>query len=319
MSAGAGSGSQNAHMNTWSDTPGMSIGDSPRSRFARHEEHLQISARVLAIALALALWVAFGNLVLAIIDGLGDDPVLRLIIGLILVVSIAAALWRREAVCAALRARPWLVVLVAAGQQGAVVADGALDSAYAAVSMTSIGLAAIIARPRTVWLCVAVLDIVYAAAVLSERTPAALVESGDLAQALGALLGYPFTGLVVLGLAGWFTRFVSNADGIVDSLRHGSPALTPTLTQALQLPVSRPRRLLAAAPPFVDLTEREISTVEALADGRRPKQIAFDWGISLPTVRKHLRHAKRKTGARTLAELSAMTSSSDWPRSSRDA
>lgn len=302
-------------MNTWSDTRGLGIGDSPYGRWARREEHFQISAGVLAIALALALWVAFGNLILAIINGLGEDPTRRLVIGLILVLSIAAALWRRVSVCAALRARPWLVVLVAVGQQGAVVADGALDSAYAAVSMTSIGVAAIIARPRTVWLCVAVLDVIYGAAVLSERSPAALVESGELAHALGALLGYPFVGLVVVGLAGWFTRFVSNADEIVDSLRRGSPALTPALTEAMQLAAPPPIRLLIAAPAFSDLTEREVRTVEALADGRRPKQIAFDWGVSLPTVRKSLRHAKRKTGARTLVELAAMTSSPDWPRS----
>lgn len=281
---------------------------------ARQAGHFQISERVLAIALTLALWVAFGNLLLAIIDGLGDNPARRLAIGLILVLSIVLALWRREAVCAALRARPWLVVLVAAGQQAAVAADGALGSAYAAVSMTSIGLAAIVARPRTVWLCVAVLDVGYAGAILVERSPAELVSSGDLAHALGALLGYPFTAFVVLGLAGWFTRFVSNADVIIETFRAGAPALTPALTQAVQFPAPRPVGLLGAPSAFTDLTAREIRVVEALADGRRPKQIAFDWKISLHTVRKHLQRAKRKTGARTLAELAAMTTSADWPR-----
>ena len=269
---------------------------------------------MLTIALALALWVASGNLVLAIIDGLGDDPVRRLVIGLILVLSIVVALRQRRAFCAALRARPRLVILVAAGQQAAVATDGALGSPYVAVSMTSIGLAAIVARPRTVWLCVAVLDCVYAAAIVAEQSPAQLASSGDLAQALGALLGYPFTAFVVLGLAGWFTRFVANADVIIDTLRAGGRVLTPALTQAIQLSAPRPVGLLSPPPAFTDLTANEIRVVEALADGRRPKQIAFDWRVSVHTVRKHLKHAKRKTGARTLAELATMATSADWPR-----
>lgn len=289
---------------------GVPIGESA----TRRADHFQISEHVLTIALALALWVAFGNLVLAIIDGLGERPERRLAIGVILVLSIVAALWRRRAFCAALRARPWLVVLVAAGQQGAVAADGALGSAYVAVSMTSIGLAAIVARPRTVWLCVAVLDSIYAGAILREHSPSELVDSSDLAQALGALLGYPFTAFVVLGLAGWFTRFVSNADVIIDRLRAGGPALTPALTKAIQLSAPRPPGLLPPPSAFTELTAKEIHVVEALADGRRPKQIAFDWNVSVHTVRKHLKHAKRKTGARTLAELATMTTYSDWPR-----
>jgi DNA-binding NarL/FixJ family response regulator len=275
----------------------------------------QVSARVLAIALALSLWMAFGNLVLAIIDGLGHDPVRRLLVGLVLVLSIAAALWQRDALCAALRARPWLVVLVAAGQLSAVVADGALDGAYDAVSVTSIGLAAVVARPITVWLCVAVLDTGYATAVLVDRSPAALVKSGQLAGVLGTVLGYPFAALIVLGLAGLFTRFVSNADPILNTMRDGTPALTPALTQSIQLSSGRPVGLLTAPSPFVDLTTNEVRVVEELAHGRRPKQIAFDRGVSLATVRKHLRHAKRKTGARTLPELAAMTSASEWPQS----
>lgn len=305
-------------MTTYSHTRALPPGDVLiDGSVNRGADHFQISEQVLTIALALALWVAFGNLVLAIIDGLGDNQGRRLAIGLILVLSIVAALWRRRAFCAALRARPWLVVLVAAGQQGAVAADGALGSAYVAVSMTSIGLAAIVARPRTVWLCVAVLDFVYAAAILSERSPAELVNSGELAQALGALLGYPFTAFVVLGLAGWFTRFVANADVIIDRLRAGGPALTPALTEAIQLSAPRPVRLLPPPSAFTELTANEIRVAEALADGRRPKQIAFDWNVSVHTVRKHLKHAKSKTGARTLAELAAMTTQIDWPRTKR--
>jgi DNA-binding CsgD family transcriptional regulator len=47
--------------------------------------------------------------------------------------------------------------------------------------------------------------------------------------------------------------------------------------------------------------------VDLLASGLAPKQIALARGVSLATVRKHLMQAKRKTGARTLAELVVTT------------
>jgi DNA-binding CsgD family transcriptional regulator len=53
--------------------------------------------------------------------------------------------------------------------------------------------------------------------------------------------------------------------------------------------------------------------MEGLASGRAPKQLAHQWGASLATVRTHIKNAKRKTGARTLYELAAMTARPDWP------
>jgi len=269
----------------------------------------------LAITLVLSLWIAFGNLVLAIAEGLGPNPLRRLMIGIVLVLCIAAALWQRDVVCAALRARPWLVVLVSVAQLVAAVVDGVMGGPYVAVTLTSIGLAAVVARPRTVWLCVAVLDVGYAEAVLLDSSPAALVQTGELAGVLGALLGYPFAALVVLGLAGLFRRHVANMGAALDAIRHGAPMLTPALTVAVQLGAGRPVGLLAAPSSLVDLTSDEVRVVEGLASGRRPKQIAFAWGVSLATVRKHIRLAKRKTGARTLPELAAMTARPDWPES----
>lgn len=272
----------------------------------------KVSEEVLAIALMLSLWMAFGNFVLAIIDGLGSHPARRLLIGIALVLSIVLALWQRAPFCRALRTRPWLVVLVATGQLGAVIADGALNGTYDAVSVTSLGLAAIVARPRTVWLCVLVLDAGYAGAVLVEHPPASLAASGELARVLGTLLGYPFGALITLGLAALFARYVANVDGILGAVRKGLPALTPALTHALQLGAGPAVGLLTAS-SLADLTPDEIRAVEDLAKGRRPKQIAFEWGMSLATVRKHLKHAKRKTGARTLPELAAMTAAPEWP------
>jgi DNA-binding CsgD family transcriptional regulator len=275
-----------------------------------------VSERVLGLTLALSLWVASGNLAVAVIGGLGRHPLRHLLVGLVLVLGTAAALWQRAAVCAALRARPWLVVLVAAAQLSAVVVDGVPGSAYDSVSATSLGLAAIAARARTVWLCVAVLDLGYAAAVLVNISPTALPASGHLPRLLGTLLVFPLAAVVALGVTRLYLRFVANAPGVLDRMRRGSPALTPALAQAIRIGAGRPVALLTAPSAFVDLTEREARVVEELARGRRPKQIALDWGVSLATVRTHIRHAKRKAGARTLPELAAMTTAPEWPTSS---
>ena len=55
------------------------------------------------------------------------------------------------------------------------------------------------------------------------------------------------------------------------------------------------------------LTPREREMVGQLANGLLPKQIAFQSGASLSTVRSALQSAKRKTGARTLHELAALS------------
>lgn len=55
------------------------------------------------------------------------------------------------------------------------------------------------------------------------------------------------------------------------------------------------------------LTPRELDVVHGLALGRAPKQLAADRCVSLATVRAQIQSAKRKTSARTLVELVAIT------------
>lgn len=294
--------------------PAAGSAASGPSQFGRGQA--QVSAHVLVITLMLSLWIALGSLLLAIAEGLGRHPTRRLVIGLILVGMVAAALWQRDRVCAALRARPWLVVVVAVVQLVAVVGDGVIGGPYVAVTITSIGLASIVANATTVWLCVVVFDAGYAVEILVDRTPAALFRSGDLAGVLGAMLGYPFAAFVVLGLAGLYTRFVADADASLDAIRRGAPALTAALGRAVALGAGHPPRLLGAPSRLAGLSDAETRVVEGLASGIRPKQIAHAWGVSLPTIRKHIRLAKRKTGALTLPELAAMTAWPDWPGSS---
>lgn len=286
------------------------------ARPERDSGQFEVAEQVLGLMLALTLWLASGSLALAIIGGLGQHPVRHLLVGLVLVLGTAAVFWRRASLYAALRDRPWLVVLIAAAQLSAVVVDGVPGSAYDSVSTMSLGLAAIVARSRTVWLCVVILDLGYAVAVLVNVSPAELVAFGQLPRVLGTLLVVPLAAVVALGVTRLYLRFVSNAAGVLHKMRSGSPALTPALAQAIQIGAGRRVPLLTAPSAFVDLTHRELLVVEDLARGRRPKQIAFDWGVSLATVRTHIRNAKRKTGARTLPELAAMTTAPEWPASS---
>ena len=80
------------------------------------------------------------------------------------------------------------------------------------------------------------------------------------------------------------------------------------------LPHHRPLHLTSPAPgrpqpatSRADLTASERAVVGGLARGRAPKQLAIDCGVSLPTIRAHIQNAKRKTRARTLHELVAIT------------
>lgn len=55
----------------------------------------------------------------------------------------------------------------------------------------------------------------------------------------------------------------------------------------------------------IGLSVKESAVVRGLARGRAPKQVAADHGVTLATIRCHIRSAKRKTNARTLAQLVA--------------
>jgi DNA-binding CsgD family transcriptional regulator len=265
---------------------------------------------VFAGALALSLWVASGSVVLAIANGLGDHPTRRLVSGLLLVGASAFMLLRRDAVARVLRCRPWLVLPLAAAQLGPAIVDGLIGGAYVAFSLTSVGIAVIVARARTVWLCVALLMASYATGVLAGRSPAALVDDGQLASVLGAMISYPVAALLFMGLRRCFTRFIATIESTLDDIRAGAPAFTPALAHVI-----RGMPLALAPPPPAELTPTERRVVEGLATGRAAKELAHAWGVSLATVRTHIKNAKRKTGTRTLRELATLPSRPDWSKS----
>jgi DNA-binding CsgD family transcriptional regulator len=255
---------------------------------------------VLAAALALSLWLASGSVVLAVFDGLGPNPGRRLGIGLFFVVVTAVALWRRAALSVALVARPWLVVPIAVGQLAAAAVDGVVGGPYGAFSLTSIGLAVVVARARTVWICVLLLVLGYLAAALSQHSLDEMADDHQLGSVIGAVVSYPVAALLLMGLRRRFTRFLDRIDATLDAIRQGEPAFTPALSRALG-PVT------AALPPApVTLTRTEQRVVDALVGGSAPKQIARELSVSIATVRTHIKHAKRKLGASTLPELAAI-------------
>ena len=255
---------------------------------------------VLAATLALTLWLASGSVVLAVLDGLGPHPERRLAIGLLFVVVTGLALWQRAALSAALVARPWLVIPIAVGQLAAAAADGIVGGPYGAFSLSSVGLAVVVARARTVWICVVVLILGYLAAALSQFSLDEMIDEHRLGSVIGALVSYPVAALLLMGLRRRFTRFLDAVEPTLDAIRQGAPAFTPSLSHALG---STP----AALPPArVTLTPAEQRVVDALVAGSAPKQIAHELGVSIATVRTHIKHAKRKLGASTLPELAAI-------------
>lgn len=275
-------------------------------------EQDRLALDVLTVALGLSAWVAFGSLVLATVDGLGEHPLRRWLIGAALVSASVLALVERRRVCDALGRRPWLVVVVAAAQIAAACLDQPVGGAFVAVSLTSIGLAVVAARAATVWACVAVLVAGYALAVFPGHSPAQLADDGDLGGVLGVLLSYVVIALLLLGLRRLFKRFADSAEEILLAIRAGAPTLTPALAQAVAHP-GGPLLLTAAPAAPVRLTPTEIRVVEGLAAGSAPKQLAREMNVGITTIRTHIKHAKRKTGAHTLRELAGLATHAGWP------
>lgn len=269
-------------------------------------QRLRLPIDVVTVVLGLSLWMAVGCLVLAIAEGLGEHPMRRLVLGLSLVIMCIVALRWRMAVCSALRTRPWLVLPLAALQLTVIAVDGLIGEPYIAFLLTSIGIAAIVARARTVWMCVALLDVGYLALALLESSPSEHVADGNLGTVLGVLVGNVAAAVPLMLLRQRFSRVMTDALRILEDVREGAPAFTPALARV----IAPERSALPSGGPHLTPSERRV--VEALATGLTPKQIAYDGRVSVATIRTHIKNAKRKLGARTLAELSAMTARSDW-------
>ncbi len=298
-------------MSIGTPSPPEDVGLPPAPSAALTVNPDRLPTDLLAVAFGLALWVACGSLALAIADGLGEHPARRLLVGIGLVAMSAALLWQRDRAARVLQVRPWLVIPLAIVQLSGAAVDGVIGGAYVAVSLTTIGVAVVVARTRTVWLCVLICDLEYLLAISAAWTLTELREADELPGVVGALIGYPVAATIFLALRRRFLRFEQGiADTLLD-LRTGGRAFTPALERTL---AGEP--LMLPAPHARPLTDTERRVIEGLASGRAPKQLAHEWGVSVATIRTHIRNAKRKTGARTLRELATWPSRPDWDSTS---
>ena len=246
----------------------------------------------MTIASLVCTWVAAGSFAHAIADGLGEQPARRLTVGSVVVLFSVATLLGRRHVTAILRCRSWPLVVFAVGQLALASAEGLVGGPYTAWTLISVGVAVIAGSERVVWLCVGMLCTGYAAvAMLVESSPTELVRDGYLGDVVGALLAYPLTALVLLTLRRRYIRFATGAPVMIEQLRREGGVQPPALTGRFDL----------------GLTRAERRVVDGLAEGWAPKQMAHNWGVAQATIRTHIRHAKRKTGARTIPELVALT------------
>ncbi|MGD2114981.1 MAG: response regulator transcription factor [Acidobacteriota bacterium] len=109
------------------------------------------------------------------------------------------------------------------------------------------------------------------------------------------------------GADGYLSKSVAGKE-ILDQARivlGGGGSLTPgvarTLLELVRNPLPRPRDA-AAAPGRVDLTDRERDVLRGLVQGLAYKQIASTLGISIDTVRSHVKHVYRKLQVHGVAE-----------------
>lgn len=90
--------------------------------------------------------------------------------------------------------------------------------------------------------------------------------------------------------------------GAIRALLAGGSPLTPATARALLEVVRKTSAPPSSKPTRLDLSEREQSVLRGLAAGRAYKQVADDLGVSLDTVRTHIRSLYRKLQVHSVAE-----------------
>lgn len=270
----------------------------------------RLSLELFGIGMALSVWLALGSASVIAFDGLGDHPWRRAVVGVL--VSLAAIggwvwqvpLWR------ALVRREWLILVLGGAQVVLAATDGLPGSPYFAFTLTTVGFAAVTTSPRMLWACVVLQTTLFATGVLVARTPSDLYRADELGAALGGLFAYPAGALILQTIGRLFgSWFVGMDDRLALLAGERSAVASPALGAAL----ARVALPAGADPPEVPLSAREVEVVEGLVRHGKPAAIALELELSEATVRSHVQSAKRKTGARTLLQLAALTAHPAWP------
>ncbi len=156
--------------------------------------------------------------------------------------------------------------------------------------------------------------------LIEQGSVRALFDDDTRYVAVTGLLNPPVIVLVALALQGVFHAVVAASPGTLWKLRNGGPATTPGLTTLLgnppialltsadraPSPTTAPTDAITAddAP---ELTADERRVVELLADGLVPKEVARLIDRAPTWVYSRIASAKRKTNARTIEHLVALT------------
>jgi DNA-binding CsgD family transcriptional regulator len=266
--------------------------------------------QVLRATVLIGLLIACSNLAGATPSGRVQGPAT-------LLGSMWCLLWILAATFPAITARclmRWRITALALAVANAVTValTGGIDSPLLSVCMYGGWIASVVVNARgAMALSLSIAASVFAGYLLAGASPAEVLGGAHRDSALNSALLPILTGLVGVMLASVTNSIFGRMPEIVDGLRRGAPASTPAMTallagQPIALLPPGPRERCAAARP-VALTRAERDVVALLADGLRPKQVARLRDVAISTVRSQIAAAKKKTGARTIEELIAIT------------
>lgn len=200
-----------------------------------------------------------------------------------------------------------------------VAVTGGIDSPLLSVCMYVGWIASVVVQARAaVVMSLMITGSLFAGYLLAGASPTDILSGPYRHTAVTSAVLPIVTGSVGVLLASVTNAVFSRLTETVHALRCGAEATTPAMTAVLAgqpavpaLPAARSQRTHAVA-SAVQLTNAEREVVALLADGQRPKQIAWLRGVALSTVRSQIKEAKKKTGARTIDELIAVA----WDASS---
>jgi DNA-binding CsgD family transcriptional regulator len=210
---------------------------------------------------------------------------------------VTAALAFRGPLLASLRRRPSLALLFGLAPLAAVTLDGGFDSVWTPLVAITVGVPATLGLPWMSLGCALLTGIGQAGAAWlnqGNRATDILVETA-MFSAVGTVAVGVGISLVVATLA----TFLHRRPQVLAQLHDGGLLLEPPAAR----PDRAPGQPQLERAPRTPLSTAELRVVTLLSSGRAPKQVAAELGVSVATVRTHLKVAKRKTHARTLTEL----------------
>jgi DNA-binding CsgD family transcriptional regulator len=241
----------------------------------------------------------------------GHDAAATMVDGALLTGLALGGLVRADLAASILRPRGRVTILVALFAAAGVL-DPDVQSYYGEVMSAIMFIAALVSSVRWValTLMVAVLGYLGDLAIDGRSLAWMVVGAGQstVATQIADLILNAVAGIALLAL---LHGVMSRIPATLAAARTRGVAVTPRLAQAVArtAPAQLPRADARAVIEPLTVAERDVLSL--LADGRAPKQAAYERGIAISTVRSHIAAAKRKTGARTLEQLVALFAEAD--------